>query len=63
VQSWIEREQQCARRLEPILDYRAAQALMDSDSAVVSVFDKAFPLEAIHEEADTRPCGADHFGK
>jgi hypothetical protein len=36
---------------------------MDSDSAVVSVFDKAFPLEAIHEEADTRACGADHFGK
>jgi hypothetical protein len=36
---------------------------MDSDSAVVSVFDKAFPLEAIHEEADTRACGADHFRK
>ena len=36
---------------------------MNSDSAVLSVLDESFPLEAIHEEADTRPGGADHFGK
>jgi hypothetical protein len=34
-------------RLEPILHYRTAQALMNSDSAVATALDEAFPLEAI----------------
>jgi hypothetical protein len=38
-------------------------SLARNDSAIVTVLDEAFPLEAIHEEADTRPCGADYFGK
>jgi hypothetical protein len=58
-----ERVNGCGARSEPILHDRAAQAAMNPNAAVQSVFDEAFSPEAVHEKTHTRASRADHLGK